>query len=130
KNVGDVPGLKCRTSARLFTPITEMPTGETIMAELKECRHIMPSGLHCKSPAMRGGSFCYFHGRAPRPARPPRPLESNIEIPLLNSRRAAVLLQAVQMASGQPLLGSDDVDDPLEDFLCPKFGPRAIHTKE
>jgi len=129
-----------------------MPTGETIMAELKECRHIMPSGLHCKSPAMRGGSFCYFHGRAPRPARPPRPLESNIEIPLLNSRReivralsrimqalganhissrrAAVLLQAVQMASGQPLLGSDDVDDPLEDFLCPKFGPRAIHTKE
>jgi hypothetical protein len=48
----------------------------------------------------------------------------------ISSRRAAVLLQAVQMASGQPLLGSDDVDDPLEHFLCPKLGPRAIHTKE
>jgi hypothetical protein len=122
------------------------------MAEIKLCRHIMPSGLHCQSPAMRGSAFCYFHGRAPRPTRPARTQESNLEIPLLNSRReivgalnrimqalaanrissrrAAVLLQAVQMASGQPLLGSDDVDDPLEHFLCPKLGPRAIHTKE
>jgi len=101
---------------------------------------------------MRGSAFCYFHGRAPRPARPARTLESNIEIPLLNShreivgalnrimqalaanrissRRAAVLLQAVQMASGQPLLGSDDADDPLEDFLCPRFEPEANHMKE
>jgi hypothetical protein len=98
------------------------------MAEYRECRHIMPSGLHCKSPAMRGSAFCYFHGRAPRPARPPRTLESNIEMPLVNSpreragalnrimqalaanrispRRAAILLQGVQMASGQVMRGA------------------------
>jgi len=27
------------------------------------CRHIMPSGLQCQSPAMRGSAFCYHHGR-------------------------------------------------------------------
>jgi hypothetical protein len=101
------------------------------MSEYKECRHIMPSGLHCKSPAMRGSAFCYFHGRAPRPARPARTLESNIEIPLVNSpreavlalnrimqalaanrisaRRAAVLLQGMQMASGQVMPGASDL---------------------
>ncbi len=93
------------------------------MSEYKECRHIMPSGLHCQSPAMRGSAFCYFHGRAPRPARPARSPEANIEIsPVIgssgcalavnqimqalaanriSSRRAAILLQGVQMASGQ-----------------------------
>jgi hypothetical protein len=92
------------------------------MSQYKECRHIMPSGLHCQSPALRGGDFCYFHGRAPRPARPARILESNIEMPLVNSarqavgalnriiqalaanrissRRASILLHRVQMASG------------------------------
>ena len=98
------------------------------MAEFKECRHIMPSGLHCKSPAMRGSAFCYFHGRAPRPARQLRPLETNIEIPpvigsrgcalalnrimqalaanRISPRRAAILLQGVQMASGQVMPGA------------------------
>ena len=27
------------------------------------CRHIKPNGLRCKSPAMRGHSFCYFHSK-------------------------------------------------------------------
>ncbi len=27
------------------------------------CRHIKPSGLRCKSPAMREHLFCYFHAR-------------------------------------------------------------------
>ena len=27
------------------------------------CRHIKPNGLRCKSPAMRGHSFCYFHAK-------------------------------------------------------------------
>lgn len=26
-----------------------------------ECRHILPSGLKCKSPAVRNRPFCYFH---------------------------------------------------------------------
>src|SRR5208283_2651521 len=27
------------------------------------CRHIKPNGLRCKSPALRGHSFCYFHSK-------------------------------------------------------------------
>jgi len=26
-----------------------------------ECRHIMPSGARCKSPALRESAFCYYH---------------------------------------------------------------------
>ncbi len=28
------------------------------------CRHIKPNGLRCKSPAMKGHAFCYFHAKA------------------------------------------------------------------
>lgn len=87
---------------------------------VNECRHIMPSGLHCQSPAMRGSSFCYFHAR---PQRPARPREVRIAMPdrldgkgtqafihqilralaagHISARRAAVLLYGIQMSSGQ-----------------------------
>jgi hypothetical protein len=26
-----------------------------------ECRHIMPTGIKCKSPALRGKAYCYYH---------------------------------------------------------------------
>jgi hypothetical protein len=90
-----------------------------------ECRHVMPSGLHCKSPAMRGSSFCYYHARSQRPAQGGRPKEARIELPdrldhrgaqitihriiqalaagHISARRAAVLLQAIQMTSGSTL---------------------------
>ncbi len=105
------------------------------MAECKECRHVMPCGLHRQSPAMRGSTFCYFHGRAPRPTRPARSPEANIEVsPVvgsrgcacavnqimqalaanrISSRRAAILLQGVQMASGQVMPGPIEFDAPL-----------------
>ncbi len=109
------------------------------MHEFKECRHVMPNGLHCKSPAMRGSAFCYFHGRTLRPALQPRPLETNIEIPAvigsngcagalnqilqalannrISSRRAAILLQGVQMASGMALPRSSELGGALENLL-------------
>ena len=31
-----------------------------------ECRHILTSGHKCKSPALRGQAFCYFHTAARR----------------------------------------------------------------
>jgi hypothetical protein len=31
-----------------------------------ECRHILPSGTKCKSPALRGRVYCYFHDRLQR----------------------------------------------------------------
>jgi hypothetical protein len=85
-----------------------------------ECRHVMPSGLHCQSPAMRGSLFCYFHARTRRPTSSG---EERIEMPALldskgkqavvhrtlealaagriSTRRAAVLLYGIQISSGQ-----------------------------
>jgi hypothetical protein len=31
-----------------------------------ECRHVLPRGTKCKSPALRGGVYCYFHDRLQR----------------------------------------------------------------
>ncbi len=28
-----------------------------------ECRHIRPTGVRCKSPALRGQTYCYFHSK-------------------------------------------------------------------
>ncbi|MGA2169225.1 MAG: hypothetical protein ABSG62_13520 [Terracidiphilus sp.] len=87
---------------------------------VNECRHVMPSGLHCQSPAMRGSSFCYFHARPQRPARPhevriamPDQLDGKGTQAILHrtlqalaaghitARRAAVLLYGIQMSLGQ-----------------------------
>jgi hypothetical protein len=35
-----------------------------------ECRHIKPSGLKCKSPAVRNTPFCYFHTSLDRSRNP------------------------------------------------------------
>ena len=103
----------------------------------KECRHVMPSGLRCKSPAMRGSDFCYFHGRTQRPAKPAARREARIEFPaaldsngiqkalnstlralcsgLISSRRASILLFGLQMASTREFSGSAGLapDNPL-----------------
>ena len=38
------------------------------MSACKLCRHLMPTGRNCKSPAMRNSAYCYYHG----PQKPPR----------------------------------------------------------
>ena len=87
------------------------------------CHHVMPSGLRCQSPAMRGTAFCYFHARR---ASPPRssPAETRIELPAIldrkgiaqalrevmnalannqiSSRRASILFYGLQMAIDHP----------------------------
>jgi hypothetical protein len=35
-----------------------------------ECRHVKPSGIKCKSPALRSTPFCYFHSRLDRSRNP------------------------------------------------------------
>jgi hypothetical protein len=85
-----------------------------------ECRHIMPSGLHCRAIAMRGSAFCYHHARPKCSSRPhevriamPETLDSeNIPAVLhqiinaicdgtISNRRAGVLLYSIQMSMGQ-----------------------------
>jgi hypothetical protein len=87
---------------------------------IKECRYIKTNGLKCQSPAMRGSSFCYFHGRKriyvarPDSKKPALQLprlqsQSSIHIALdevaqaiasgkLDAGRAGKLLYALQMA--------------------------------
>ena len=88
-----------------------------------ECRHIKTSGGKCGSPALRGKPYCYFHARlrerAARPANPylaielPPTLEDRGSIQLaiseivsaiadnrIDTRRAGMLLYALQIASG------------------------------
>ena len=54
---------------------------------LRECIHIMPSGEHCQSPALRSGLYCYFHAqpRYRRPKRRKRP--TRFVIPPLTDRK-------------------------------------------
>jgi len=86
-----------------------------------ECRHIKTSGGKCGSPALRGQPYCYFHSRlkeraANQPSFLPDALanledRSAIQHALtqvamaladhrLDTKRAGVLLYALQIASG------------------------------
>jgi len=98
------------------------------------CRHILPSGLQCQSPAMRGSAFCYYHGRRipPRGQHPstghrvhmPATLDRNgitsaihsvlqgLAAGRISARRASILLLGLKMALDQPANG-DPTPDPL-----------------
>jgi hypothetical protein len=86
----------------------------------KECRHIMPSGSKCKSPALRESAFCYYHVNVRRSTGPRNvfddiklpPLEDNcgVQIALsevlgalvasrIDARRAGLLLYGLQIAA-------------------------------
>lgn len=108
------------------------------------CRHVMPSGLSCQSPALRGSAFCYFHGRRiPRQAKS-LSTEHRVEMPTtldqngiphalhsvlqgladgrLSARRASILLLGLQMAlnhpeSRSPAPTSPTSDPPLDELL-------------
>ncbi|MGC1421591.1 MAG: hypothetical protein WA815_04530 [Terracidiphilus sp.] len=85
-----------------------------------ECRHIMPSGKKCHSPALRDKPFCYYHTNLHRlgdPSSPEAkqhllPIEdtSGIQIaltqvlgalnsPHMDTRRAGLLLYGLQIAT-------------------------------
>jgi len=78
----------------------------------RNCRHVQPSGLRCKSPSMRGSMFCYFHARLHGPAVELPPLETPEDLResvamvmrvLASSRidegRAKALLYGLQVAA-------------------------------
>jgi len=72
-----------------------------------ECRHIMPNGTKCNSPALRGKPFCYFHTRLHAlTSAPPRAPEQPLKLPVLEDR------SAIQIALAQifDALGSNQLD--------------------
>lgn len=72
-----------------------------------ECRHIMPSGAKCKSPALRGQSFCYYHARLHNIALTKGPAQESLRLPSLEDP------QGIQTALMQVLgaLGSPSLDN-------------------
>lgn len=73
----------------------------------QECRHIMPSGVRCHSPALRGMHYCYFHTRLHRLASAQGGgKEEPLNLHVLEDR------SAIQLALSQVLnaLGSSKLD--------------------
>ena len=72
-----------------------------------ECRHIMPSGKRCKSPALRDLPYCYFHNSLHRSREAPRGSENEpLDLPVLEDA------SAIQIALSQVLtaLGTSRLD--------------------
>ncbi|MFP5206707.1 MAG: hypothetical protein ACLGSH_15235 [Acidobacteriota bacterium] len=53
-----------------------------------ECRHILPSGCRCKSPALRGRTLCFYHARASNLVEVNRPRKHSVALPPLEDRAA------------------------------------------
>jgi hypothetical protein len=103
----------------------------------RKCRHIMPSGLRCESPALTQAYFCYFHskihsiGAEPNAKYGPMLLPSpegpagiqlsiaKITDALINNRidakKAGLLLYAMQIASQHiNSISPGDMDQTIE----------------
>jgi hypothetical protein len=83
------------------------------------CRHIKTNGLRCKSPALKGGQFCYFHARIHKSTRiatfedfeipvPEDPISIRLSLARvcnalisghIDPRRAGQILYALQIAA-------------------------------
>lgn len=83
-----------------------------------ECRHIMPSGKKCHSPALKNQAYCYYHNDLRRHSRPPasdnlllHSIEDNhgiqialtqvltaLNSPYMDTRRARLMLYGLQLA--------------------------------
>ena len=55
---------------------------------VRECRHTMPTGVHCQSPAMRHSAYCYHHDRLHRYPREARLAKKPVHLPKLDNRDA------------------------------------------
>ena len=63
-----------------------------------ECRHIMPNGARCHSPALRDKDYCYYHNRLHLRAKPAAPSgarhaaptdpEEPLKLPVIEDRSA------------------------------------------
>lgn len=112
----------------------------------------MPTGRICKSPAMRGSAYCYYHGPQTAPRRTsakPRPVEETLEFePLadessvacmanrivhalaenrISSGRAAVMLQGLQTTLASWRMSASDA---RENDLDPEYNlAEALRAK-
>jgi len=103
------------------------------MSECKLCRHIMPTGRTCKSPAMRGSAFCYFH-RGPQQSvrRTLKPVDTKLELePIsdpagisLNADRILRALASNQISSSKAAILFQGLQTVLASFRMPPVASR------
>ena len=55
---------------------------------VRNCRHRMPTGATCHSPAMRKSAYCYYHARLHQPQNRRRPPNFPVKLPVLDSQNA------------------------------------------
>lgn len=55
---------------------------------VRNCRHRMPTGATCHSPAMRESAYCYYHARLHRLQDRRGPAKSRIKLPVLDNKNA------------------------------------------
>ncbi len=55
---------------------------------VRNCRHRMPTGVTCHSPAMRESAWCYYHARLHQPQNQRGPAKSPIKLPVLDNKKA------------------------------------------
>ncbi|HEX4284500.1 MAG TPA: hypothetical protein VHZ28_05370 [Terracidiphilus sp.] len=98
------------------------------MSECKPCRHIMPTGRNCQSPAMRGNAYCYYHyGPQKSGRRASRPIEAKLEIEVnfdpasiaLNADRILQALASNQITSSRAAIMFQGLQTVLASFRFP-----------
>jgi hypothetical protein len=103
------------------------------MSTCKLCRHIMPTGCTCKSPAMRASAYCYFHhGPQKSGRRALKPVETKLELePIsdpaaisLNADRILRALASNQISPGKAAILFQGLQTVLASFRMPPIESR------
>jgi hypothetical protein len=70
-----------------------------------ECRHILPSGCKCHSPALTGKPFCYYHANLRRKHSTAGSAAKRLPVPQIEDARGIQLtLQQVLAAVESPFI--------------------------
>jgi len=93
-----------------------------------ECRHIMPSGLRCKSPALRGGLFCYYHSHIHIHRANPDNNDASLELPTPEDAHAIRL--SVGRINQAVISGLLDLEKAAALFQGLKIAAHFINPKE
>jgi len=102
-----------------------------------ECRHIMPNGARCHSPALRDKDYCYYHTRlhqrakssAPSGARPAKSSpEDPLKLPVIEDR-SAIQVALAQIFDG---LSSGKIDRPTAAIYLAglRIASQAVERKQ
>ena len=86
-----------------FQPETGWGTpGESIMYD--ECRHIMPSGRKCHSPALSGKAWCYYHQNLHSYGKPPQFNDKFTYFPIEDAHGIQIALTQALAAINSPYM--------------------------